>query len=283
MSKIISAYRGMADYIAAARAKPDADRVGLWWQTVLEPTWNQWAAGEFNEARVHEQLSQPFSDLDGLQREIELLASSGIEDLVAEAYPRIAAKLPYHEEEPAICIFAADPADHGLVENLSGVVGACVGGNTLLTVNPTASEWRIMLPYVLAHERHHSSWGYHHFVLKGDVSPDLLSSLVNEGLADSFARQLFPQAQPIWIDALSPAEVARQWQEIRLFLDNPDPGGDLYRRFFFGDPALGTPVFTGYTLGFRIVQSYLTRHPEEEMVRWILKSPMEIFNDSDFR
>jgi uncharacterized protein YjaZ len=277
MVRIVSAYRGMPGYIVAARS--GAPQASAWSAHVLDPFWGQWAAGEFNEARLREDLSRPVADLDGLEKEVAVLETAGVEGLVEEAYTRIAGCLPYHAEDAAVCVFAADPADRILAEQLDGVAGSCAGGNTLLTVNPCIAGWRALLPYVLAHERHHSAWGFHHFVLKGDCPPSLLASLVNEGLADSFAHHLYPQAQPSWIDALSPDERIHQWQAIQPFLRDPDGSGSLYRRFFFGDPATGTPPFAAYTLGFHLVQSYLRRRPQTPLAEWVLAGPEEILAD----
>lgn len=276
----------MAAYVAAAKASlaadPATDLRALWQQHVIDPYWDAWAAGQHNEARLREEMAQPITDLDGLAGVAAALAASNVEAVVRGAYDQIRQRLPYHDDAIAICIRAADPQDRGLVADLNGVVGATVGGNTLLTINPAGQDWPSWVQYVLAHERHHSAWGYHYYYLQGGARRDLLVSLISEGTADSFARLLCPELLPRWIAALSPEEEARQWQAIRPLLDQPDWDGELYRRFFFGNAELGTPAFTGYTLGYRIVQGYLKNHPEAGVYDWTLAAPETILAGSGY-
>ncbi len=265
MLKIIPAYLGIASYIEKARAYHGIELVPLWERHVIAPYWDQWAAGQHNETRIRQDLLRPILDLDGLEQEINVLATSPVEAIVSAVYEQICELLPYHEEDAAVCIMAADPADRGLVDHLNGVVGSCVGGNTLLTINPAGKDWQKMVPYVLAHERHHSAWGYHHFYIQPIPNPDFLASLINEGSADSFARLLCPDVHPKWIEALSPEQEILQWRSIQEVLHQSDGDGALYQRFFFGNPETGTPAYAGYTIGYHIVQSYLKTHPHESV------------------
>ncbi len=266
--KIVSAYLGQGNYIEEARRSPFADLAALWESSAIRPYWQQWAAGDFNEDRLRRELSQPIQDLAGLQVEVDALRLSQVESVVADAYAQIASRLPYHEADAAICLMAANPQDAALVRDHHGVLGACIGANTLLTINPAGENWQAWLGYVLAHERHHSAWGYHYYVNPGGGFHCLLASLVSEGAADAFARWLYPELLPIWLDALTPEEEARQWRLLQPLLTQPEAGDGLHRRVFFGDqeayPQLPgrTPLHTGYTLGYHLVQAYLRLHPQ---------------------
>jgi uncharacterized protein YjaZ len=280
---IVPLYQGMAGYVRAAKADPSADRGALWEQHVVDPYWTQWGAGQHNEARVRAEISRPIDDLDGLEEAVNALSGSGVEELVRDAYVRICRLLPYHEGDTAICIAAADPRDRGLVADLNGVVGGCVGANTMLTIHPAGEGWQEWVPYVLAHERHHSAWGYHYYYLRGGTRRDLLISLISEGTADAFARQLCPDLHPRWLEALSPEEEARQWAAIQPLLDVPDLDGELYRRTFFGDAEAGVPAFAGYTVGYHIVQAYQSTHPGESVAEWTTRDPEAVLAESGYR
>jgi len=275
MLKIVSAYQGISDYIKAARGAPETEWDRLWLQFVIDAYWDQWAAGEHNEARTREELSHPIRDLDGLEKEVKSLAESGVEEVVSTAHESICRLLPYHEGDAAICIMAADP------QNID-IVGTCIGGNTLLTINPGKLDWQQWIMYVLAHERHHSAWGYHYYYIRQGSRRDLLISLISEGSADSFARLVRPDLHPQWTDALSPEEEARQWHAIQPLLDKPDERYDLHRRFFFGDPEKNISPSTGYTIGFHIVQQYLKTHPGESVAEWTIKDPEVILSESGY-
>jgi uncharacterized protein YjaZ len=60
--------------------------------------------------------------------------------------------------------------------------------------------------------------------------------------------------------AISPEQEATAWPTIKANLGRA--GGDFTTRFMFGGPSFGNevPGWAGYTIGFRIVQSYAERH-----------------------
>jgi len=275
MIKIVPAYQGMEDYIRAARSTPESEWSRLWTECVIDRYWDQWAAGQHAEARTREELSHPVYDIDTLETAVKALSGSGVEDLVRTAYEDIYPLLPYHTDEATICIMTSATMD-------LEIVGTCIGATTLLTINPTKPGWQQWVKYVLAHERHHSAWGYHYFYIQHGTRHDLISSLISEGTADSFAHIVSPNLCPSWTHALSAEEEARQWQSMLLLLETPDEDDRLHRRFFFGDPEKGTPPSTGYTIGFHIVQQYLQRHPEERVVDWTLKDPEVLFKESGY-
>jgi hypothetical protein len=94
MLNIISAYQGIPAYAQAARQHSQADWVSLWKQHAIEPYWQSWAAGQFNEERTRQQMQNPITDLDALIVEVDLLARSGVEQILRDAYARMTVLLP---------------------------------------------------------------------------------------------------------------------------------------------------------------------------------------------
>jgi uncharacterized protein YjaZ len=278
--RIVAAYHGVAAYLRAARSCQEPDLEKLWQQYVIEPYWAEWAAGQFNEARTRQEMSRRIPDLAGLEVETNQLASSEIEVLAAAAYQMITARLPSPLSERAICILPLDPANHSVLERQNGVLGTCVGDNILLQINPAGKDWQDWTGYVLAHEYHHTVWGYTYFALQQHTSMDLLTGLLTEGLADSFASMLYPHLHAAWTGALTPEQEAEQWQHIQPFLAGQD--GAAYGRFMFGDEASGTPWCAGYTLGYHIVQAYLKTHPEMSAVSLIGMEPHTVLAESGY-
>jgi uncharacterized protein YjaZ len=275
MLRIVSLYRGMYDYIVMARKQPRSAWGYLWQQLVIDPYWEQWAAGQHNEARTRLEMASAPCDLDDLEQAVTALTQCNVDELVRSAYETISQHLPYHDGDTAICIMAA-------CANCQDVVGTCIGSNTLLTIPATRQGWQSWVKYILAHERHHSAWGYHYYYVRGGSRRDLLCSLISEGAADTFAGYLCPGMHPSWVNALSPDEEAQQWKIIYPLLELPDADGVLHRRFFFGDIETNTPPSTGYTIGFNILQDYWKRHPGENVAEWTLKSPEETFAESGY-
>lgn len=107
------------------------------------------------------------------------------------------------------------------------------------------------LPPLAAHELHHAiRWrgpGY---------GVTLLEAMVSEGLADHFAVELLGAPIPPWSRALSESSLQRYLDLAWLELDSPTFD---FGRWFFGTGEL--PAWTGYSLGFRLVEDYLASHP----------------------
>jgi uncharacterized protein YjaZ len=109
---------------------------------------------------------------------------------------------------------------------------------------------------------------------------DLLTGLLIDGQADTFAKILYPERQPSWINALTAVEEAVQWEKMQEYLFGNDP--TIYKRFFFGDQASGTPNNTAYTIGYHIVQAYLRSHPTQTVFDLMSRDAREILSESGY-
>jgi hypothetical protein len=153
------------------------------------------------------------------------------------------------------------------------VVEAVPGGNTIpeiglvghaprkgvifLTVDPANPNFESHLdeevPEHIAHELHHTlRWraiGYGKTL--GEV-------LVSEGLADHFAVELFIGTRNLSEHALSNYQLQAVIAKAKPELDK---AGYNHFAWFYGTNQAAVPRWAGYTLGFRIVEAYLARHP----------------------
>ena len=269
---------GLMDYIKVAQSTPCSEWRRVWLEYAVEPYWAEWAQGQFNESRTREQLSTPIVNLQELAAEVDCLMNAGIEQLIEKAYIQITQVLPSPLSRRAVCIYAADPENQWLREQ--GVVGTGIGDNILLQINPFAASWSAWIPYVLAHEYHHAVWGYNYFAVQQKSYLDLLTGLLIDGEADTFAKLLYPEAQPAWIEALTPEQEAEQWEKMQEHLGGNDRA--VYERFFFGDTARRTPCHTAYMIGYHIVQAYLKRHPAQTVFDLMDKPAREILSESGY-
>lgn len=137
-----------------------------------------------------------------------------------------------------------------------GVGGFTPNGTTVqIYIDPAYPEiarlLREHLPPLAAHELHHARrWqgpGY---------GKTLLEALVSEGLADHFAIELLGVPVPPWSDALPRTETAHYLELAQTEFDSVKYG---HPRWFFG-AGPGLPRWTGYTLGFRLVETYQAAH-----------------------
>ncbi len=279
----------MTEYIPAVRSAKSLaesplespakspDLAKLWAEYVIEPYWNEWAAGQFNEERIRSEMSEPITDMDRLEEAVNVLSSSNMEETLLRAYEKISQMLPPPEADKVVCVYANTRIDEGV----HGIVGTCTGDSILIQVNPLVPGWEAYVQWVLAHEHNHTVWGYNYYYLKHNGSQDLLTAIITEGEADSFAKAICPGVHPRWIRALSAVQEREQWAAMKEYLFCED-NMELHRRFFFGCEKTATPANTGYTIGFNIVQAYLKAMPGVSFPELAGKDAKEIFEFSDY-
>lgn len=106
----------------------------------------------------------------------------------------------------------------------------------------------------LAHELHHclrfATVGYGY---------DMGSSLVSEGLADHFDREVNGGDGRPWSHALTP----HQWPDLLAQIEPLLSSYDYdHAAWFFGHSPDTIPRWTGYTVGYHLVGAYLDAHPD---------------------
>ena len=138
-----------------------------------------------------------------------------------------------------------------------GIGGYTPNANTVsIYLDPTFPEFAQVLsdrlPRTLAHEFHHClRWrgpGY---------GRTLFEALITEGLADHFTLELLNGVPSPWSDAFPRDDTAKYLDLALAELDTKDY--NHARWFFRGDHIL--PRWTGYTVGFRLVEAYKAHHP----------------------
>jgi uncharacterized protein YjaZ len=80
--------------------------------------------------------------------------------------------------------------------------------------------------------------------------------MVSEGLADHFSIELLGVPVPPWCLAFSDADNAVWLDAARPLFDS----SYTHSTWFFGT-SITPPRWTGYTLGYRLVQDYKNRNP----------------------
>ncbi len=90
----------------------------------------------------------------------------------------------------------------------------------------------------------------------GPAYVNLLANMVTDGMADSFASAQTHVSQP-WDSTLTPQEERTIWDFIQPHLRDQSEQDAV----MLGGGAFNFPAYTGYTIGFHIVQGYLARHP----------------------
>jgi Predicted Zn-dependent protease (DUF2268) len=174
-----------------------------------------------------------------------------IRELVTSAFDRVNGVLPLTGVTITV-----------IVDGSRAISGYGLGGRTLdaaaveIYVDPAFSNLEQLLterlPPLVAHELHHARR------MRGPgYGRTLLEAMVSEGLADHFSIELMGAPVPPWSNAFPRDETGRYLDVARPELDSTSYDHD---RWFF-EPSPELPRWTGYTLGFRLVEAYQTAHP----------------------
>jgi uncharacterized protein YjaZ len=90
---------------------------------------------------------------------------------------------------------------------------------------------------------------------------------------------VYPEVEASWRNALSPEQEAEQWRKMEPQLSITDFG--MKQRYMFGDRR-SIPLWTGYTIGFHIIQSYLKHNPETTIDDWTAMDARKILEQSGY-
>ena len=221
--------------------------------------------GELGQRMALTQLGDP--DPHTLGHALETIDSGGAKTIVEEALRRCAQALPRPDLAARVLLLPGDGQSRVLTSQMKGVIGVSVGAQaTLIFLWPTG-DWERWLTYTISHEYVHlvrnllfprGVVGGMLVYQKSQEPETLLDAMVAEGIADAFALELYPDLEPTWTHALTPEAEELVWPKVRRRLAVSDTSE--IRRVLFGDNDR-IPVWTGYTIGFKIVRGYLELQP----------------------
>ena len=276
--RIVPAYEGQARYLEEARADPEADPTALWREHVVERYREDCLAGEY-ERLAEARISESVVDLDRLEDSIGALRDSDAMEAIEEALKKSSRELP--GPDTTVCLLGADDrqAAYSHQEGM-GAGGFAAGSEKIMLFVAPEGDWKEWLPYVAAHEYHHSAWT--HLWKKdhprGEPLSELADYLVFEGRADSFAHLIYPGLRAPPTRALGPEEEERAWKAMREDLGSSDR--DLWFGYAFGGPQ--APRWALYTVGFHVVQGYLQRHSDQDVEEWTAVEARKIIEESGY-
>ncbi|MCR4334111.1 MAG: DUF2268 domain-containing protein [Patescibacteria group bacterium] len=146
------------------------------------------------------------------------------------------------------------------IDEIGGIGGFSPNANLIfISLNPRHSDFKKAvkeeLTFTLAHELHHTiRWQKQ---VEGDT---LLEALVFEGLADHFAQEVTGRKKPsLYSNALTPEQKKIFLKKASEEWNKPTYNHNLW---FYGSKPDIIPRWTGYTLGYDLVATYLLKHPE---------------------
>ena len=218
----------------------------------------------------------PYEPNDLLKSEIELLKSKDLLDIVQNSLTKIVNALPGPNTK--IIILPASSYLHENFEKMGiSINGITIGsGKIILMIDPTFENWNKSLPYVIAHEYHHSTWIYRNWV-SSDFS--LLEYLVFEGRADAFAAGLYSYSENPYTKILNPDQENHVWNLIKNEIF--EKGHARINKVMYGTDEI--PFGSGYVIGYNIVKSFKHNNQTYTDLDLIDMDPKEIFKLSQYK
>ena len=140
----------------------------------------------------------------------------------------------------------------GYTNPSTGQITAAFGPVPQVSIRQVLTFW---LPRDLAHEVNHSVR-----ILAGPGhGPTLLDDLIAEGIATAFDQAAFPGTPDPWDQAITPSQECTLWKKTAPQLGSA--GLDAIWLFGGNFDGYEVPNWTGYTIGYHIVNDYRKRHP----------------------
>lgn len=277
--RIISAWENVDKFIEEANSAKDEQINSLWNQYIIEPYWSkviEWAPDGFEGRKP-----KPVKDLTNLKNQLDIMNNSNIISLLQKELGRICGSLSKNDDDiVTIALYPLSSENTIVSQRQNGVIGSCEFGNILININPLEKDWIKWVPYVIAHEYHHSVWGHNNIVLKGKYQVDLLTYLLNEGQADAFAKRLYTDLMPSWINHISKQQEMEMWKVMKNYLKSCDPA--IKNKFMFGDEEKGIPWCIGYLIGNNIIEKFFENNPNTTFMELINMESEDILLESGY-
>jgi hypothetical protein len=145
--------------------------------------------------------------------------------------------------------------------------------------DPNHPNFRVeFIMRTLAHELHHVCR-----VRMPDFKLSILECMVNEGLADHFMLEVLHCEQTPWSKALTQEQIHRYMIQVKPLIREKYESwtAELDTWMLYGKPEPDPiPGWTGYSIGWRIVENYLKAHPEARASSLVFTSPEEIVSST---
>jgi uncharacterized protein YjaZ len=241
---------------------------------------------EMGQRSAITQLGDP--KVDVLLAALDELDTGDVGSVAESALAEAVKAMPHPDLNSRIFLMPGDGESNVLVNQMNGVLGFSLGAQATMVFVWPVENWQTWLEYTIVHEYAHLvrnllfprgiSGGK--LVYMNTKEPEtLLDAMIAEGIADAFALSVTSKVVPSWTDALNPEETEHIWPRVRRRLAVSDTT-DI-RRMLFGDNDR-VPQWAGYTLGYRMVQSYLEKRPETTFSEIVKLPGSEILAGSSY-
>lgn len=254
-----------------------AARNEIYEEQIESPVFNNYFTKSEYSQLVGSRLATPIKDTTLLEKYISGITDNRLE--IEKIITSALAECNKYLKNDSITIYVL-PSNQDIfmmINGMGGISGLTAGSKQiLLTIDPAIDKWKEMLSYNVAHEFNHAYWTKMDF---NKTPRNLLTYLVFEGRADSYAHLIYPNVVCPWTKVLSSGQESELWNRIKNQLDNTNMAFQYNVMFGVRNQF---PLWGGYTLGYHIVQSALKNHPDLTPEEWTNLPPEKILEMSGY-
>ncbi|MEK4245912.1 DUF2268 domain-containing putative Zn-dependent protease [Psychrobacillus sp. FSL K6-2684] len=175
--------------------------------------------------------------------------------------------------DKTIYVFPSFVEEEASLKDLDYVAGGTFGKEHFyLKINPSFTE--LALKYTVAHEYHHT------VAMESGDATTLLERCILEGKADTFAKIIYPQMEPVWQQPLSGYYEEQGWKVFKENLESEE--SEIWDFLFVGNHFKGIAKWTNYKIGYEIMRSFLEKNHDVSTEEWTKMSAQEILAKSKY-
>ena len=288
---VIPAYRVVTNFARQARGLPFEEGAEQLERNLRQYVRNLLSMlhpsiADLGERSAVAQLGDP--DPGSLIDALGVLEKGSPKAIAEEALAQCSKRLPRPDLNARIFLLPGDGESRVLVKQMNGVLGFSLGAQATMVFLWPVQDWENWLTYTITHEYIHlvrnllfprGLVGGKLIYMKTQEPETLLDAIIAEGLADVFATEACSDIRPRWTDALDPEVERRVWPRVHRRLGVSDT--TEIRRILFGDGDR-IPLWTGYTIGYRVVKRYLDVRPDAQASNLVGLPASKIFEDSGY-
>lgn len=275
---VVLGYEGMAEYAHDALSSGDTNRRALYSDLVGSRYFDQCSGPGDRRSMSRQFLNTPPEDVAALSDIIEDVATSDAVNRIREATADSMELLPI--DVLTVCVFVVPPDSEMagfVVGTFRGVYGFSESPGILWMLLIPTEGWLDEIFPGLSHEYFHAA--AHPDNPMGTNRITLLDLLLNEGGADSFTALLYPDFIPAWTSAITLEQEIQLWPKVQAELDTNN--WETIQNILYGDGDT-IPDQSGYTIGYQIMQGYLSAHPDDPPVVWSRVNPKVVLQESGY-
>lgn len=273
--RIIPLYEEVLNYTMEMKETESAENKQVYIDNVVKPFQEIASEDDINIGNGYFSHFSPTNQIEKLEENtIKLLKNQDlINSLMKESLLKSSRELDGIDK--TVFVMPLSPENTFPIQKMDGVTGVALNENAILIhIDPSYVE--DTLKYGVAHEYHHTV----RMESKGGIDT-LVDSFITEGGADVFARSIYPDQTPPWIqEPLSEESIATILEGLKENLHTMDT--DMYNDYKVGNRSKEIPLWSTYRMGYLIVESYIANHPDKSLREWTQLDAEEVFKGSDY-